>query len=123
MELELDLKHCPKSVGADFWSENNRLTSLECPPITVGGSFCCNDNELSDLGNLHCKVGGYFNCENNKITDPLSEIIDNDIVARDYRISDEVRITFEEIEAEKQRRANIKRQLGPFAIPSPNSRL
>jgi len=138
------LEHCPESVGGDFLCFKNILTSLEHAPrkiegsfdchsnklanlnngpAYVGGSFYCSNNELTDLTHAPHKVGAKFACENNGISDPLSEIIDNNIVAQSYKITRENRLTFGEVEAEKQRRANIKRQLGPFAITVPGSKI
>jgi len=117
------LKHCPDNIGKNFSCGNNNLTSLEYFPNIVGEDFYCNDNQLNDLTHAPRKINRAFECENNSIADPLSEIIDNDIVAKSYLVAPNQRITFKELEAEKQRRANIKRQLGPFAITVPDKKL
>jgi len=109
------LEHCPKSVGADFYCDNNVLISLEYCPETVRGFFYCNGNKINNLTHAPHEVNGSFECENNPIEDPLSEIIDNNIVAKDYKITEQERLTFEDFETEKRKRAK-KRQLGPFAI-------
>jgi len=115
------LKHSPKTIGVSFCCENNEITSLEHCPITVGGNFSCNGNKLTSLADGPDKIGWSLNCYDNDIDDPLSEIIDHDIMAINYYLSDKNivekhNITFEELEIEKQRRAQIKRQLGQFAI-------
>jgi len=131
------IKHCPAQVNGRFWCNNNKITNLEHSPKKVGGDFCCNCNKLTSLehcpesvgGSFHChlnqliclvsgpvSVAGSFECERNSISDPLSEVINSGIIAEDYQISEDLRMTFEEIEIEKLRRANVKRQLGPFAI-------
>ena len=36
----------PKSVGGDFYCDNNQLMSLEGAPQSVGGGFDCHNNQL-----------------------------------------------------------------------------
>jgi len=117
------LKHCPKNVTGVFWCNDNRLTSLEHGPESVAGNFYCNDNELTNLVHAPHEIKGSFECENNPMEDPIAEIISNNIVAKDYLIDKNSRITFEELKTEKLRRANIRRQLGPFAITVPGSKI
>ena len=117
------LKYCPEIVPGEFWCHPNALTSLEHAPTNIGMGFWCNNNELTNLAHSLYKVGGVFACANNPIEYPIAEIIDNDIIAKSYLITDADRVTFEELEAEKQRRANIKRQLGPFAITPPGGKI
>jgi len=117
------LEHCPKSVGDSFLCYSNQLTSLEYCPQKVRGNFLCNDNQLTDLTHAPREVGRSFECKNNQIGDTLSEIIAHGIIASYYQVTGATRITFDEVEAEKQRRANIKRQLGPFAITIPGGKI
>jgi len=115
------LKHCPTVVGGSFWCDNNQLISLKhCPQKVI--SFYCNDNQLTDLTNAPHKVEGSFYCENNRIADPLSEIINKGLIAEDFQITRESKLTFAEVESEKRKRA-INRQLGPFAITAPESKI
>jgi len=117
------LEHCPTNVGGGFYCHRNNLKSLEYCPERVSGNFYCDSNEITNLTHAPREVGKYFGCENNPIADPVTEIISNNIMAEVYRINEGEQLTFKNIAAEKQRRANIKRQLGPFAIAAPGKKL
>jgi hypothetical protein len=56
-----------KSVGGDFYCNNNKLTSLEGCPIYVGGSFHCSHNQLTSLKYCPTKIGGDLWCKANKV--------------------------------------------------------
>jgi len=56
------------SVGGDFWSSNNSLTSLRGVPQSVGGNFYCSDNQLTSLEGAPQSVGGGFYCYKNQLT-------------------------------------------------------
>ena len=64
----VNLKWAPKSVGIDFYCDNNILESLEGAPEYVGGIFNCYGNsKLSSLKHLPKHIGGklYLNeCPN-----------------------------------------------------------
>jgi len=117
------LKYCPESVGGNFWCRCNYLKSLEHCPNRVDGCFLCDNNQLTDLRYAPQQVERSFECENNNIPDVLSEVIDSNIIAQKYVIIKDEQIIFEEMEAERRHRANIKRQLGPFAITVPGSKI
>jgi len=117
------LRGSPRSVTGNFWCHANHLTSLENCPKEVGRFFYCDDNQLTSLTYAPHKVGKSFECENNPIKDIMSELITNDIVAEEYVIAEGEAMSFSSFAAEKTRRANIKRQLGPFAITVPRSKV
>jgi len=108
------LEHCPR-VGRGFYCHNNHLKSLKFSPEKIPGDFWCQNNIIINLKHAPREIGSYFECDNNPLVDPLSEVIDNNIVAKEYGIYKKRILTFKEIEDEKRKRA-IKRQLGPFAI-------
>ena len=50
----------PKSVGGDFYCDNNNLTDLKGCPESIGGVFWITDNKIYDLKD------GYVNWKNNQ---------------------------------------------------------
>jgi len=116
------LEHCPKKVGASFWCHRNKLISLEFCPENILGDFWCNDNHLASLAHGPHKVSCRFECEDNNLAEPLLELITNNIVARNYVVTEDSVVSFKELETEKRKMA-ISRQLGPFAITTTRSKL
>jgi hypothetical protein len=55
-------------VSANFYCNNNQLTSLQGAPREVGGNFYCHFNQLTSLRGAPGEVGGGFYCHNNQLT-------------------------------------------------------
>jgi hypothetical protein len=55
-------------VSANFYCDNNQLTSLEGAPKKVYGSFYCNHNKLTSLEGAPEEIGTNFDCSYNRLT-------------------------------------------------------
>jgi len=120
--LLTSLEYCPRSVGRSFYCGRNQLTSLKHCPQQIRESFWCQKNHLTNLKHGPSSIGGTFECADNDILDPLSDIIENNIIASDYVLTRDNHLTYDEIKEIIRQRA-IKRQLGPFAITVPGGKL
>ena len=54
-------------VTGNFWTQSNKLTSLEGSPREVGGGFFCQDNKLTTLEGGPIYVGRDFDCSTNDL--------------------------------------------------------
>jgi hypothetical protein len=61
------LENCPKTIGRDFYCDNNLLTTLAGAPTSVGRNFICSYNKLTSLEGAPKTVGENFYCDNNSV--------------------------------------------------------
>jgi hypothetical protein len=59
----------PKSVGGDFYCDNNNLTDLKGSPEEISNNFNCGDNDITSLKGCPKKIGRNFDCYNNELSD------------------------------------------------------